>query len=117
VALGAMARHKAIGYIWHIAAAAAVTGVVLWATARVLIHCPGHLALRRSALSLLTLAFCQIFLGIAAYMSRLATADAVQPMPVMVAFTVLHVAVGALVMAASVLFVIEVRRNTIPAAV
>ena len=35
-------------------------------------------------------------------MSRIAYADAVQPMPLMVTFTVLHVAVGALTMAASV---------------
>ena len=47
-------------------------------------------------------------------MSRVAYADAVQPMPLMVMFTVLHVAVGALTMAASVALAILVRRN-IPA--
>ena len=44
----------------------------------------------------------QVFLGIAAYMSRIATIDAPQPMAVMVGFTVAHVAVGALTLAASV---------------
>ncbi len=109
VALGALARHKAIGYIWHIADAAFVTGVILWATVRVLLRHPAHRTMRRSALALLSLAFLQVFLGIAAYMSRLATVDAIQPEPVMVGFTVLHVAVGALVMAASVVFAVEVR--------
>jgi hypothetical protein len=44
-------------------------------------------------------------------MSRIASADAVQPMPLMVTFTVLHVAVGALTMAACVALAILVRRN------
>jgi hypothetical protein len=60
---------------------------------------------------LLAITFCQVFLGIAAYMSRIAWADAVQPMPLMVTFTVLHVATGALTMAASVALAILVRRN------
>jgi hypothetical protein len=61
--------------------------------------------------TLLGVTFCQVFLGIAAFMSRIAYADAVQPMPVMVTFTVLHVAVGALTMASSVALAILVRRN------
>jgi negative regulator of sigma E activity len=44
-------------------------------------------------------------------MSRIAYADAVQPMPLMVTFTVFHVAVGALTMAASVVLAILVHRN------
>jgi hypothetical protein len=60
---------------------------------------------------LLAITFCQVFLGIGAFMTRIAYADAVQPMPLMVTFTVLHVAVGALTMAASVALAILVRRN------
>jgi len=60
---------------------------------------------------LLSITFLQVFLGIAAYMSRLATADAPQPMPIMVGFTVAHVAVGALTMAASVVLAIQVLRH------
>jgi hypothetical protein len=48
-------------------------------------------------------------------MTRIAYADAVQPMPLMVTFTVLHVAVGALTLAASVTLAILVRRNVAPA--
>ena len=67
--------------------------------------------MRRSALALLFITFLQVFLGIAAYMSRLATAEAPQPMPVMVGFTVAHVAVGALTLASSVVLAIQVFRN------
>ncbi len=111
VALGAAARHKALSVIPHVAGAIVATTVVLWVTLRILMRHSEHPVLRRSALTLLGITFLQVFLGIAAYMSRLATADAVQPMPVMVGFTVLHVAAGALTMAASVVLAIQVFRH------
>jgi len=83
----------------------------MWFTVRVLMRHPNHEALHQSALALLSITFPQVFLGIAAYMSRLATTDAPQPMPVMVSFTVAHVAVGALTMAASVVLAIQVFRH------
>ncbi|MDQ2898296.1 MAG: COX15/CtaA family protein [Acidobacteriota bacterium] len=120
LALGAAARHKAIGVVYHIGASPLVTGVILWVCVRLMQrfsgHPAGHPALFRSALALLTIAFAQVFLGIAAYMSRIATVDAVQPMPIMIVFTVLHVAVGALTMAASVVLAIQVFRNVRPQA-
>jgi glucan phosphoethanolaminetransferase (alkaline phosphatase superfamily) len=70
-----------------------------------------HAALRQSALALLSVTFLQVFLGIAAYMSRIATANAPQPMPLMVGFTVAHVAAGALTMAAIVVLAIQVFRH------
>src|SRR5258706_6501145 len=106
VALGAAARHKALGIVPHVAGALLATGVILWVTLRILMRYSEQPALRASALTLLGVTFVQVFLGIAAYMSRLVTADAVQPMPVMVTFTVLHVAAGALTMAASVVLAI-----------
>jgi cytochrome c oxidase assembly protein subunit 15 len=115
LALGAAARHKAIGTIYHISAAPVVTGVILWVSLRILLHYAENRELRVASIALLAITFCQVFLGIAAFMSRVAYADAVQPMPLMVTFTVLHVAVGALTMAASVALAILVRRN-IPAA-
>jgi cytochrome c oxidase assembly protein subunit 15 len=111
VALGASARHKALGVLPHVAGAFLATGMVLWICLRVLVPHSEHAALRRPALALLWLVFTQIFLGIAAYMSRLATADAPQPMPVMIGFTVAHLAVGALTLAASVVLAIQVFRN------
>lgn len=111
LALGAAARHKAIGAIFHIAFAPVVTAVILWISLRILLHYTRHRELRLGALALVGITFCQVFLGIAAYMTRIAYADAVQPMPVMVTFTVLHVAVGALTMASAVTLAILVRRN------
>jgi cytochrome c oxidase assembly protein subunit 15 len=111
LALGASARHKALGILPHVAGALLATGMVLWVSVRVLMRQAGHDALRRSALVLLFTTFLQIFLGIAAYMSRLATAEAPQPMPIMVGFTVAHVAVGALTLASSVVLAIQVFRN------
>jgi cytochrome c oxidase assembly protein subunit 15 len=114
LALGASARHKFLGVLPHIAGAAVATGVVLWVTVCVLLRHAGHDALRKSALALLSITLVQVFLGIAAYMSRIATIDAPQPMPLMVGFTVAHVAAGALTLASSVALAIQVRRNVQP---
>ena len=111
LALGAAARHKAIGSIYHICGAPLVTLVVLWVSLRILLHYSQNRELRTGALVLIGVTMTQIFLGIAAYMSRIAYADAVQPMPLMVTFTVLHVAVGALTLATGVVLAILVRRN------
>jgi len=111
LALGAAARHKAIGSIYHISFSPLVTAVILWVSLRILVHYGRNRELRLAATTLVSITFCQVFLGIAAYMSRIAYADAVQPMPLMVTFTVFHVAVGALTMAASVALAILVRRN------
>ncbi len=111
LALGAAARHKAIGSIYHISWSPVVTGVILWVSLRILLHYAQNRELRLASVTLLGIVFCQVFLGIAAYMTRIAYADAVQPMPLMVTFTVLHVAVGALNMAASVVLAVLVRRN------
>jgi cytochrome c oxidase assembly protein subunit 15 len=111
LALGAAARHGALGVLPHVAGASVVTGMILWIVIRVLVRHSEHAPLRRSALVLLAISISQVFLGIAAYMSRIATIDAVQPMAVMVGFTVAHVAVGALTRAASVVMAVEVFRH------
>ena len=111
LALGASARHQAIGIVPHVIGALLATGMVLWITVRILMRHADHSVLRGSALALLSITFLQVFLGIAAYMSRVATADAPQPMPVMVGWTVAHVAMGALTMASSVVLAIQVFRH------
>src|SRR5437762_452953 len=73
LALGASARHKALGVLPHVVGALFATAMVLWIAVRVLIRHSEHDALRRSALALLSITFLQVFLGIAAYMSRIAT--------------------------------------------
>jgi hypothetical protein len=59
----------------------------------------------------MSITFLQVFLGVATYMSRVATVDSIQPMPVTVWFTVAHVAMGALAMAHGVVLAIQVFRN------
>jgi len=111
LALGAAARHKAIGSIYHICGAPIVTAVVVWCALRILLHYSQNREMRTGALLSIGITLSQVFLGIAAYMTRIAYADAVQPMPLMVTFTVLHVAVGALTLATSIALAILVRRN------
>ena len=111
LALGAAFRHKATGVIPHIVGAMVVTAVILIVSIFVLTQAAAHAALRQSALALLFIVFVQVFLGIAAYMARLAIANALEtPLP-MVLFTVAHVAVGALTLAASVVLAIHVSRS------
>ena len=109
--LGAAARHKAIGSIYHICAAPIVTGVILWLSMRILLHYAQNRELRFGSVLLLSITLVQIFLGVGAFMTRIAYVDAIQPMQLMVTFTVLHVATGALTLAASVILAILVRRN------
>lgn len=111
VALGAAFRHKALPLAWHVAGAALVTAVVVAVSIVLIMEYPKHTALRGAATVLVAITLAQVFLGVAAYMSRVATADAPQPMPVMVVFTVAHVALGALTMAASVVTSILVYRH------
>lgn len=115
VALGAAYRHKALDLIPHVVGGVLVAGATLGASHHVLTHYSNHRVLRRTALALTTLALTQVFLGIGAYMARVATADSPQPSPSMVLCTVAHVAVGALTMAASVLFAIQALRHVRPA--
>ena len=100
--LGAAVRHGVLGPISHVGGAVIATGVVMWAAFPVLISEMENPTLRRPAMLLLSITFSQIFLGIGAWMSRLANLDAPQPMPMMVLFTVAHVAVGALAFGASI---------------
>ena len=99
--LGAAVRHGVTGPIPHVAGAIAATGLVMWAAFPVLIAHMENATLRRPAMLLLSITFSQVFLGIGAWMSRLANLDAPQPMPMMVLFTVAHVAVGSLAFGAA----------------
>ncbi len=111
LALGAAHRHKVLGVVPHMAGAMVVTLVVLVAAVVVMQQYPDHATLKRAAKGLMHITLFQVLLGTAAYVSRIMTADAAAPAPWMVAFTVAHVAVGALTMAMSVVFAIQVYRN------
>jgi cytochrome c oxidase assembly protein subunit 15 len=109
--LGAAFRHSGMKLLPHLIGACVVTAVLCWTVVRVLTHYGNVDHLRRPAQLLLTLLMIQLGLGFCAYLTRLTWGhDAVQPMQIMVVSTVLHVAGGALVMAASVVLAIQARR-------
>lgn len=106
--LGAAARHNLTGIVPHIAGAAVATLIVMWAGVHVLMHHMENPPFRRSAMLLLSLTFSQVFLGMGAYISRIMAADDPQPMPMMISFTVAHVAVGSLAVGAAIAMAIIV---------
>jgi len=100
--LGAGVRYGVIAAVAHIAGAVLATILVMWAGLSILMQHMDNPKLRRPAMLLLSITFSQVFLGIGALMARVAYADAPQPMPMMVWFTVAHVAVGSLAVGAAV---------------
>jgi cytochrome c oxidase assembly protein subunit 15 len=115
--LGAGFRHSGIKLLPHLISAAVVTGLLLWTITRALTHYANVSSVRRLATTLLALLVVQLSLGFAAYLTRVQWGKAaVQPELSMVISTVSHVAVGALVLATSVLLALEVRRSLRPAA-
>jgi cytochrome c oxidase assembly protein subunit 15 len=114
IALGAAFRHRALGLMPHIIGALIVPIVILLTSTFVLHQFPSHGALRTAAKTLLGITVAQIFLGIAAYYTRLEAAT--DPLA-MVLMTVAHVAGGGLTLAATVALSIQIRRNLrVPAA-
>jgi cytochrome c oxidase assembly protein subunit 15 len=100
--LGAGVRYGVVAPVVHIVGAVLATMPVMWTGLSILMRHMDNPKLRRPAMLLLSITFSQVFLGIAALMARVAYAAAPQPMPVMVLFTVAHVAVGSLAVGASV---------------
>ncbi|MBK5294097.1 MAG: COX15/CtaA family protein [Acidobacteriia bacterium] len=111
LALGASYRHKALGLVPHVLGAMVVAALVLFVSIFFITHYSRHRALYSSAHALLIITFAQVFLGLGAYMSRVDTAGSPQPMPLMVWFTVAHVALGALTLASSIILSIQVHRH------
>jgi heme a synthase len=106
VILGAGFRHQDIPIWPHMAGAIVVLAMVIW-TAIALRRRFGKSPELSKARGLLHAIFgTQFLLGLLAYWSRLSTADAPQPMPVMVWFTVIHTVVGAILFAFSILIVL-----------
>ena len=98
--LGAAFRHKAFGIIPHLIGAVVVTGADLLARRRAASGAfPALPALRAAARGLHVLIGLQLLLGGAAWWSRVYAAQFPQPIPVMVALTVIHTVTGALVLA------------------
>jgi len=92
----------------HIGGALAVVVALGSATLIVLRRHNGKSFLTRPATLALTLLFVQLFLGVAAYITRLRSPNDPQPLNPMVGITVAHVACGALVFATTIVLTLRV---------
>jgi heme a synthase len=110
--LGAMFRHHGISWWPHVVHAAVVSFVLAWTAVRALSIYSQIEAIRRPAILILGLLITQLCLGFTAFLTRVAWGrDAVQPELPMVISTVAHVAVGALLLATTVILAIQVWRH------
>src|SRR3984957_4094221 len=121
VILGAGFRHKEIPVWPHLVGALIVLGMVIWLAAVLRRRFEKSAALSKTRILLHAILGTQLLLGLGAYWSRLTTADAPQPMPLMVTLTVLHTVVGAILFGVSILIVLLCyrlvpRRRELPAA-
>jgi cytochrome c oxidase assembly protein subunit 15 len=103
VILGAGFRHKDIPIWPHMAGAMLVLGMVIWTAVALRKRFGQSREFTKARILLHAIFGTQFLLGLAAYWSRLTTAVAPQPMPVMVTLTVIHTVVGAILFAFSVL--------------
>jgi heme a synthase len=110
--LGAMFRHKGLSWWPHVVHAAVVVFVLTWTAIRALSLYSRIPAIRRPAITLLSLVIGQLCLGFLAFLTRVEWGrDAAQPETPMVVSTVAHVAVGALLLATTVVLAVQVWRH------
>jgi heme a synthase len=110
--LGAMFRHKGLSWWPHVLHAGVVAIVLSWTAIRAL-SVYGHMeAVKKPAVTMLSLMVAQLCLGFTAFLTRVAWGhDSVQPELPMVLSTVAHVAVGALLLATAVVLAVQVWRH------
>jgi heme a synthase len=110
--LGGMFRHHGMSWWPHVLNAAFVTIVLASTAIRALSAYSRIEAVRRPAIIMLSLLVAQLCLGFAAFWTRVEWGkNAVQPELPMVMATVTHVAVGALLLATTVVLAIQVWRH------
>jgi hypothetical protein len=110
--LGAMFRHHGLSWWPHVLNAVLVSAVLTWTAVRALSQYASIAAVRQPAITLLSLLIAQLCLGFVAFVTRVAWGkDAQQPELPMVISTVAHVAVGALLLATTVILAIQVWRH------
>jgi len=106
VLAGAGFRHHYISYVPHLFGSGIVLASVIWTAGTLRRRFPEVKAIARVRLFLHSLVGIQILLGLGSLWSRFTTANAPQPMPVMIAFTVVHTVVGAFLFATSIVTIL-----------
>lgn len=110
--LGGMFRHHGMSWWPHVLNAVFVAFVLAWTAVRAISVYSNIEGVRRPAILMLSLLITQLCLGFTAFLTRVAWGrSAVQPELPMVASTVAHVAVGALLLATTVILSIQVWRH------
>jgi heme a synthase len=106
VILGAGFRHKDISIWPHAVGALVVLGTVTWTAVALRKRFGASREFGKARVLLHAIFGTQFLLGLLAYWSRLTTAEAPQPMPMMVWLTVIHTVVGAILFAFSIVLVL-----------
>ena len=110
--LGAMFRHHGMSWWPHVVHAAVVAIVLSWTAIRAISVYSDIDVIKRPAIVMLSLMLAQLCLGFLAFITRVMWGkDATQPELPMVIATVIHVAVGALLLATTVVLAIQVWRH------
>src|SRR6202140_430379 len=110
--LGGMFRHHGMSWWPHVLNAVTVSFVLAWTAVRALSVYSKIEAVRRPAIVMLSLLITQLCLGFTAFLTRVTWGrNAAQPGLPMVVSTVAHVAVGALLLATTVVLAIQVWRH------
>jgi heme a synthase len=108
---GAMFRHHGMSWIPHVVNAPLVAIVLTWTAVTALSRHSNVNAIRRPAIAILFLVMIQLCLGFLAFLTRVEWGrDAAQPELPMIASTVAHVAVGALLLAATYVLTLQIWR-------
>ncbi len=110
--LGALFRHHGLSWWPHVVNSGTVAIVLSWTAVRALSQYSKIDPVRRPAITMLSLLIAQLCLGFVAFLTRVAWGhDALQPELPMVISTVAHVAVGALLLATTVVLAAQVWRH------
>ena len=109
--LGAMFRHHGLSWWPHVLNAGLVAIVLSWTSVRAISVYPKLDAVRRPAIAMLFLMVAQLCLGFLAFITRVMWGSNAQSEMPMVISTVVHVAVGAVLLATAVVLAIQVWRH------
>ncbi len=108
---GALFRHHGLSWVPHVVNAPLVAIILTWTAVTALTRYGSVPAIRRPAIAILFLVTVQLCLGFLAFLTRVEWGrDAAQPELPMIASTVAHVAVGALLLAATYILTFQVWR-------
>jgi heme A synthase len=114
--LGSMFRHGGMTLVPHLLVALAITVVVLWTTLRTMTRHASVTQLLRPAGLLLALLIVQLGLGFAAYLTRVVwEPSSGKATAALIAATVGHVSLGALLLATALVLAIQTTRHLVRA--